>query len=130
MGLRAGDIVSATCQNITYNGTQNTRGLLYMYPQELGTNPSCPPCLRISLLQGKNGIRRQDVLTDDPYFGFIYFGTDNTDGNVTGLEIYKLNKNIGETLYLGGGNSDLEIHSIRSLLKAGSNVVGNQPTSE
>ena len=106
IGLRAGDIISATCQNITYNGTQNTRGLLYMYPQELSTNPSCPPCLKISLLQGKNGIRRQDVLTDDPYFGFIYFGTDNTDGNVTGLEIYKLNKNIGETLYLGSSDLD------------------------
>lgn len=125
MGLRAGDIISATCQNITYNGTQSTRGLLYMYPQELSTNLSCPPCLKISLLQGKNGIRRQDVLTDDPYFGFIYFGTDNTDGNVTGLEIYKLNKNIGETLYLGSSDLDNPKNPIET-----SNIVTCEGTIE
>ena len=145
-GLRAGDAISVTCEDISYNGTINTMGLLYMYSRELLTNPRTQPCVRISMLQAKGGVRRQGVLTADPYFCNIYFGTDNTDGNVTGLEIYKLNKNIGETLYLGSSDLDkpensietssartypnLEIHSVRSLLKAGSSVIGSQAMSE
>lgn len=124
-GLRAGDVISVTCEDISYNGTINTMGTLYMYSRELITNPRTPPCVRISMLQAKGGVRRQGVLTADPYFCNIYFGTDNTDGNVTGLEIYKLNKNIGETLYLGSSDLDNPENPIET-----SNIVTCEGTIE
>ena len=88
--VRSGDVVTVSCESITYNGSGGSMGVLYFYYKTDQT----PIIFHLNM-----GLSQCRVLSlPEVNYCYIYFGLGNTDGNVKGLQIKVLNRSIRQTL--------------------------------